>query len=127
MEAQLAGLARLLQDPIDLAQLDHRKPDLFCRRFIDRELKPSKVFRFLIRRMNRVGVFQMTIAKVETRHSHQDDADYWQSRADRTKRQANQFHGHTREHLMKLAAGYEQLARNARNIGGVTDLTAPPR
>ena len=59
----------------------------------------------------------MTTVTAKTKRSHQDDADYWQSRANRTKRQASGFHGHTREHLMKLAAGYEQLAQNARNIG----------
>ena len=72
------------------------------------------------------AVSPVTTVRAGTKRSrftkHQSDADYWQSRADRTKLQANRFRHHTRDHLMKVAAGYEQLAQNARGIGDKPDL-----
>ncbi|QOZ33667.1 hypothetical protein XH92_20020 [Bradyrhizobium sp. CCBAU 53421] len=48
----------------------------------------------------------------------QDDASYWASRAERTKRQAARHQDQaTRDHFMKIAAGYEALARSARSVG----------
>ena len=48
----------------------------------------------------------------------QDDASYWASRAERTKRQAARHQDQaTRDHVMKIAAGYEALARSARSVG----------
>lgn len=48
----------------------------------------------------------------------QDDATYWESRADRTRRQAGRYQDQaTREHFMKIAAGYEALAASARSVG----------
>ncbi|UGA44620.1 hypothetical protein HU230_0000855 [Bradyrhizobium quebecense] len=48
----------------------------------------------------------------------QDDASYWTSRAERTKRQAARHQDQaTRDHFMKIAAGYEALARSARSVG----------
>ncbi|MHC2465240.1 hypothetical protein ACVIHD_004252 [Bradyrhizobium embrapense] len=48
----------------------------------------------------------------------QDDASYWASRAERTKRQAARHPDQaTRDHFMKIAAGYEALARLARSVG----------
>ncbi|GAB6996207.1 MAG: hypothetical protein CFE30_17795 [Bradyrhizobium sp. PARBB1] len=48
----------------------------------------------------------------------QDDAAYWESRAERTRRQAGRYQDQaTREHFMKIAAGYEALAASARSVG----------
>lgn len=48
----------------------------------------------------------------------QDDASYWESRAERTKRLAARHQDPaTRDHFMKIAAGYEALARSARSVG----------
>ena len=48
----------------------------------------------------------------------QDDASYWASRAERTKRQAARHQDQaTRDHFMKIAAGYEALACSARSVG----------
>ena len=48
----------------------------------------------------------------------QDDASYWESRAERTKRQAARHQDPAiRDHFMKIAAGYEALARSARSVG----------
>jgi hypothetical protein len=46
---------------------------------------------------------------------HDVDAAYWQSRADRTKLQARRYRDPAvRDHLMKIAGGYEELARRTR-------------
>jgi hypothetical protein len=43
------------------------------------------------------------------------DADYWESRAEKTRRQAGQYQNQAiRDHFMRIAAGYEELARMAR-------------
>lgn len=48
----------------------------------------------------------------------QDDATYWESRAERTRRQAGRYQDKaTRDHFMKIAAGYEALAGWARSVG----------
>ncbi|WP_143271610.1 hypothetical protein [Bradyrhizobium mercantei] len=47
----------------------------------------------------------------------QDDASYWASRAERTKRQAARHEDQaTRDLFMKIAAGYEALACSARSV-----------
>jgi hypothetical protein len=47
----------------------------------------------------------------------QDDATYWESRAERMTRQAARHQDQAvREHFMKIAAGYEALAGWARSV-----------
>jgi hypothetical protein len=47
----------------------------------------------------------------------QDDVNYWQSRAERTRRQAGRYRDPAvRDHFMKIAAGYDELARSARSV-----------
>lgn len=42
------------------------------------------------------------------------DGDYWKSRAERTRQQARRYRSEgVRDHLLKIAAGYEELARRA--------------
>jgi hypothetical protein len=46
-----------------------------------------------------------------------DDADYWQSRAERTRKQSQRYkQPAVRQHFAKIAAGYDALARRARAI-----------
>jgi hypothetical protein len=52
----------------------------------------------------------------------QDDASYWTSRAERTKRQAARHRDQAiRDHFMKIAAGYEALALSARSVKPESD------
>ena len=54
-------------------------------------------------------------ASVKDQQSH--DADYWESRAERTRRLAGGYHDRAiRDHFMKIAAGYEELARSTRAV-----------
>jgi hypothetical protein len=54
------------------------------------------------------------IAKGKVANVGNDDADYWQSRADRMKLLAARHDEGTRAHLMKIAAGCETLAERIR-------------
>jgi hypothetical protein len=45
------------------------------------------------------------------------DADYWRDRAKKAKRQAQSYQDRdTRDHLMKIVAGYEELAERAEGV-----------
>lgn len=42
---------------------------------------------------------------------HVQDGDYWKSRAERTRQQARRYRSEgVRDHLLKIAAGYDELA-----------------
>lgn len=48
--------------------------------------------------------------------THVSDADYWRERATRAKRLTHHHDDRaTRDHLMKIAAGYEELAERAED------------
>jgi hypothetical protein len=50
----------------------------------------------------------------DTRH---EDAEYWQSRAERTRSQSQRYkQAAVRDHFGKIAAGYDELARRAREL-----------
>jgi hypothetical protein len=58
---------------------------------------------------------QSTNVSSPVSRKHGEDAAYWQSRAERTKAQALKHRNPAvRDHLMEIAAGYEELARRAR-------------
>lgn len=62
------------------------------------------------------------IAVVGRQRKRQDDVDYWQSRAERTRRQASRYRDQAiRDPFMKIAAGYDELARSARNVRDGTE------
>ena len=43
------------------------------------------------------------------------DAEYWQSRAERTRNESRRYKQNAvRDHFLKIAAGYDELARRAR-------------
>ena len=43
-------------------------------------------------------------------------AEYWQSRAERTRNQSRRYKQPARHHFAKIAAGYDELARRAREL-----------
>jgi hypothetical protein len=55
-----------------------------------------------------------SVAKRKPANTGNDDADYWQSRADRMRLLAARHDEETRSHLMKIAAGCEALAARIR-------------
>ena len=62
------------------------------------------------------------VRKKSSVRRQQDDATYWESRAERTRRQAGRYQDQaTREHFLKIAAGYEALAASARSVGRVSE------
>lgn len=45
------------------------------------------------------------------------DGDYWKQRAERARRMARRYdQQHIRDHFMKIAAGYDQLAERAYDV-----------
>jgi len=55
-----------------------------------------------------------SIVRRKPANAGNDDADYWQSRADRMRLLAAGHDEETRSHLMKIAAGCETLAKRIR-------------
>lgn len=54
--------------------------------------------------------------------NRQNDAEYWASRAERTRRQASRYQDLAiQDHFMKIAAGYDALAQQARSVRGDAD------
>jgi hypothetical protein len=55
----------------------------------------------------------------EARH---EDAEYWQSRAARTRNQSHRYKQTAiRDHFAEIAAGYDELARRAREMENEAD------
>ncbi len=54
------------------------------------------------------------VERTDTRH---EDAEYWQSRAERTRSQSRRYkQPAVRDHFVKIAAGYDELARRTREL-----------
>jgi hypothetical protein len=54
----------------------------------------------------------------EPNDASHEDAEYWQSRAERPRNQSRRYkQPAVRDHFVKIAAGYDELARRAREPG----------
>ena len=55
--------------------------------------------------------------RAESTDSRHEDAEYWRSRAERTRNQSRRYkQPAVRDHFAEIAAGYDQLARRAEEL-----------